>query len=80
VADNGPGVPHALREDIFLPFFTSKQHGTGVGLSFARQIVLLHKGVIGLCADEGEGAVRGRDLMRAGTNPDSGFPHSVSVD
>jgi signal transduction histidine kinase len=55
VADNGPGVPHALREDIFLPFFTSKQHGTGVGLSFARQIVLLHKGVIGLCADEGEG-------------------------
>lgn len=52
VADNGPGVPPALREDIFLPFFTSKPHGTGVGLSFARQIVLLHKGAIGLPAQE----------------------------
>jgi nitrogen fixation/metabolism regulation signal transduction histidine kinase len=55
VTDNGAGVPEASREDIFLPFFTSKPHGTGVGLSFARQIVLLHKGAIGL-SSPGDGA------------------------
>lgn len=48
VGDNGPGVPDSLAEDVFLPFFTTKAHGTGVGLSFARQIVLLHGGGISL--------------------------------
>lgn len=48
VGDNGPGVPDHLTEDVFLPFFTTKARGTGVGLSFARQIVLLHGGAIGL--------------------------------
>lgn len=56
VADNGGGVPEASREDIFLPFFTSKPHGTGVGLSFARQIVLLHHGAIGLSSSGEDGA------------------------
>jgi two-component system nitrogen regulation sensor histidine kinase NtrY len=56
VADNGAGVPAGLREDVFLPFFTTKPHGTGVGLSFARQVVLLHRGTIGLAPDEGDGA------------------------
>ena len=46
VADNGAGVPEALRQDIFLPFFTTKQKGTGVGLSLARQVVLAHRGSI----------------------------------
>lgn len=48
VADNGPGVPEKAAADIFLPFFTTKRSGTGVGLSFARQIVLLHHGSIEL--------------------------------
>ena len=48
VADNGPGVPQSLRQDVFLPFFTTKQKGTGVGLSLARQIVLAHRGSIAL--------------------------------
>ncbi|USI75040.1 sensor histidine kinase [Sphingomonas morindae] len=48
VSDNGPGVPAGLEEEIFLPFFTTKADGTGVGLSFARQVVLLHQGRIGL--------------------------------
>jgi signal transduction histidine kinase len=56
VSDNGAGVPEALRDDIFLPFFTSKARGTGVGLSFARQIVLLHKGAIGLSRGSEGGA------------------------
>ena len=46
VSDNGPGIPAMYKTDIFLPFFTSKTAGTGVGLSFARQIILLHGGGI----------------------------------
>ena len=48
VSDNGPGVAANQVEDVFLPFFTTKRDGTGVGLSFARQVVLLHEGAIGL--------------------------------
>ncbi len=46
IADNGPGVTEKFAIDIFLPFFTTKRAGTGVGLSFVRQIVLLHHGSI----------------------------------
>lgn len=56
VVDNGPGVPPALRDEIFLPFFTTKRTGTGVGLSFARQVVLLHGGAIGVAPEDGPGA------------------------
>jgi signal transduction histidine kinase len=57
VADNGPGVPEALRQDIFLPFFTTKPEGTGVGLSLARQVVLAHRGTISVGDREGGGAL-----------------------
>jgi two-component system, NtrC family, nitrogen regulation sensor histidine kinase NtrY len=46
VEDNGGGIPEPIRTDIFLPFFTTKIHGSGIGLSFARQIVLAHGGAI----------------------------------
>jgi two-component system, NtrC family, nitrogen regulation sensor histidine kinase NtrY len=46
VSDNGPGIAPALREDVFLPFFTTKAEGSGVGLSLARQVVLAHGGSI----------------------------------
>jgi nitrogen fixation/metabolism regulation signal transduction histidine kinase len=46
VSDNGPGIPESLQRDVFLPFFTTKPAGTGVGLSLARQIVLAHGGSI----------------------------------
>lgn len=57
VSDNGPGVPETLRQDIFLPFFTTKKKGTGVGLSLARQVVLAHRGAIDIGAGEGGGAL-----------------------
>ena len=57
VADNGPGVPEALRQDIFLPFFTTKAKGTGVGLSLARQVVLAHQGSITLHESKSGGAL-----------------------
>lgn len=46
VEDNGPGVPPGLRQDIFLPFFTTRPNGTGVGLNLARQIAIAHGGTI----------------------------------
>jgi len=43
IADNGPGIPHEYLDKIFVPFFSTKQGGSGIGLALARQIVLLHK-------------------------------------
>ena len=57
IADNGAGVPDSLRRDVFLPFFTTKQKGTGVGLSLARQVVLAHRGSITLNRSESGGAL-----------------------
>jgi two-component system nitrogen regulation sensor histidine kinase NtrY len=57
VGDNGPGVPETLRQDVFLPFFTTKAKGTGVGLSLARQIVLAHGGSIALAESDRGGAL-----------------------
>ena len=54
VGDNGPGIPPDLAAEIFLPFFTTKTGGTGVGLSLARRIVTAHGGTIALGpAEEG---------------------------
>jgi len=46
VIDNGPGIPENLYEKIFIPFFTTRKEGSGVGLSLSRQIMRLHKGGI----------------------------------
>jgi nitrogen fixation/metabolism regulation signal transduction histidine kinase len=46
VSDNGPGIPKERVNDIFLPFYTTKRDGSGVGLSFARQVIVAHGGVI----------------------------------
>jgi signal transduction histidine kinase len=57
VEDNGPGVPAADRVAIFRPFFTTKAQGSGVGLSFARQVALSHGGSLSLLPSEpGRGA------------------------
>src|SRR6476469_9341489 len=59
VRDNGPGIPQARREDIFLPFYTTHKGGSGVGLSFARQVALAHGGSIcALDAPEGGANLR----------------------
>ena len=44
VTDNGKGIPAELIEDVFVPFFTTKQKGSGIGLSLSRQIIRLHGG------------------------------------
>ncbi len=47
----------SLRHDVFLPFFTTKAKGTGVGLSLARQVVLAHQGSITLLEGQAGGAL-----------------------
>ncbi len=44
VTDNGPGIPVDVIEKIFIPFFTTKESGSGIGLSLSRQIMLMHGG------------------------------------
>ena len=44
VTDNGPGIPSELAEDVFVPFFTTKATGSGIGLSLSRQIIRMHGG------------------------------------
>jgi len=46
VKDNGPGISEDKIDKIFIPFFTTKEEGSGIGLSFARQIMRLHRGNI----------------------------------
>jgi nitrogen fixation/metabolism regulation signal transduction histidine kinase len=46
IEDNGQGVPEELCEKIFIPFFTTRKEGSGIGLSLSRQIMRLHKGGI----------------------------------
>ena len=57
VYDNGAGIPKEIMENIFVPFFTSKSTGSGIGLSLCKQIMLLHKGKILVNSKEGEGTV-----------------------
>lgn len=44
VTDNGKGIPEDQLDDIFVPFFTTKHTGSGIGLSLSRQIIRLHGG------------------------------------
>jgi nitrogen fixation/metabolism regulation signal transduction histidine kinase len=55
VWDNGPSIPISLQEEIFIPFFTTKETGTGVGLSLSRHIMRQHGGSLKLYASEKDG-------------------------
>jgi len=57
VEDNGPGIPEDVQERIFVPFFTTKEDGSGIGLSLSRQIMRLHGGSLSVRSEEGEGTL-----------------------
>ena len=56
VKDNGIGIKPDIMDKIFMPFFTSKKHGSGIGLSLSRQIMHLHKGAISVKSKPDEGS------------------------
>ncbi|EHQ26287.1 sensor histidine kinase [Mucilaginibacter paludis] len=56
IADNGLGMPPELIEKIFIPFFSTRKTGSGIGLSLCKQIMLLHKGNIQVQSVQGEGS------------------------
>jgi signal transduction histidine kinase len=55
VADNGIGMPAEIMDKIFIPFFSTKKSGSGIGLSLCKQIMMLHKGNITVQSVENEG-------------------------
>jgi nitrogen fixation/metabolism regulation signal transduction histidine kinase len=55
VADNGNGIPKEIIEDIFIPFFSTKKNGSGIGLSLCKQIIMLHNGKIQVKSAVGKG-------------------------
>jgi signal transduction histidine kinase len=57
IRDDGPGVPPDQRQEIFKPYFTTHQKGTGLGLAVVQQIVLAHGWEIQCLANEPKGAV-----------------------
>ena len=56
VIDNGEGVPRELETRIFIPFYTTRPDGSGVGLALARQVMITHGGFIRVSPAEGGGA------------------------
>lgn len=57
VGNNGPYIPPELQEKIFVPFFTTKQNGSGIGLSISNQIIQLHKGTLDVFSEESAGTI-----------------------
>jgi signal transduction histidine kinase len=57
VEDSGPGVPPALRDKLFEPFFTTREEGAGLGLPIVRQIAQAHGGRV-LAGDRPGGGAR----------------------
>jgi nitrogen fixation/metabolism regulation signal transduction histidine kinase len=57
ISDNGPGIPKEMQEKIFVPFFTTKESGSGIGLSFSRQVMRLHHGKLNFHDRPEKGAV-----------------------
>jgi len=57
VTDNGPGIPVDILEQIFVPFFTTRENGSGIGLSLSRQIMRLHGGSLQVLSIPGKETV-----------------------
>lgn len=57
VGDNGPGIPPDQRDKVFVPFFTTKRSGSGIGLTLVRQIAATHGATVSISATAGGGAL-----------------------
>ena len=56
IRDNGPGLTPEQRYNLFEPFYTTKTHGTGLGMAIAKRVIDAHEGVIAAGTDDGRGA------------------------
>ncbi len=56
VSDNGNGIKDEDLDKVFIPFYTTKQRGSGIGLPLSRQIILMHKGSIEVASEPGTGS------------------------
>jgi two-component system, NtrC family, nitrogen regulation sensor histidine kinase NtrY len=56
IVDNGTGIESEIIDKIFIPFYTTKTKGSGIGLSFSRQILKLHNGSIKVNSEIGKGS------------------------
>jgi signal transduction histidine kinase len=56
VEDEGVGIPPELRSKIFLPYFTTKPEGNGIGLSMASKVIRLHGGELTVESEVGRGS------------------------
>ena len=54
ISNNGEPIPHSAQEQIFIPFYTTKREGSGIGLSISRQIMHNHNGTIELLRSDSE--------------------------
>ena len=57
VLNDGRPISKESQEEIFVPFYTTKQEGTGIGLSLSRQIMRLHNGTLSLTRSDETGTV-----------------------
>ncbi len=57
VSDNGSGISEEIRDKIFVPFFTTREKGSGIGLSLSRQIMRMHRGMISYKSTPGKETV-----------------------
>ena len=70
VSDTGPGISGEHMEKMFYPFFTTKKHGSGVGLAMARKVVDRHRGLMDVESKPGKGAVFTVRLPMVVNNPE----------
>ncbi len=57
VQDNGKGIPVDIQDKVFVPFFTTRNEGSGIGLSLSRQLIRLLGGTLTFVSKEGEGTI-----------------------
>ena len=79
VADDGPGVPPELADQIFNPFFTTKPQGSGLGLAIVRKIVDAHDGRIDVEQRAGRGHAVPRDAAGRRARAGSGSSRAQSA-
>lgn len=57
IGNNGPAIPKEIQEKIFIPFFTTRENGSGIGLSLSQQIIHLHKGTLDVFSENERGTL-----------------------